>query len=116
MTAAAEHAEWVRVARTKWAEYQRVLAEDANPVAAGLQERRLAQMVPHLLAAYEALWDDVEVWLKVHRDRHSPDDVFSLEVRAGIDEMLDDFRDHKASGTPLDQPVHTTIQDWENNR
>lgn len=41
--------------------------------------------------------DEVERWLKVWRD-HFPDD----EMRQTIDDMLEDYREHADTGTPLD--------------
>lgn len=45
--------------------------------------------------------DQIEQWLKAHRDRR--------EERDGVwwylDEMLDDYRLHADTGTPLDQHV-----------
>lgn len=41
---------WPDVARATWAEYQQLLARPHVPeIAAGVRERKLAGMVPHLL-------------------------------------------------------------------
>lgn len=95
-------ADWVDAARRKWADYQRVLGEAPdNHIAAGIRERGLVDMVPHLIAAYEDMWTQVEAWLKRHRDEH----VLREPRWYAINGALDDLRDHMHTGTPLDQTV-----------
>ncbi len=106
-------ADWVGAARRKWADYQRVLAEAPdNHIAAGIRERALVGMVPHLIAAYDNRWAEVEAWLKARRDHTMQG--YGLAWFA-LDSALDDLREHAATGTPLDQPVHVTTQDDGND-
>ncbi len=96
------HAEGVRLARDKWADYQRLLAEHSdNHIAVGLRERGLAETVPHLLAAYEAQWAEVEAWLKARRDLASE----GYPEWDHMDEALGDLREHMHTGTPLGEPI-----------
>lgn len=96
-------AEWVDLARRKWTDYQRVLAErPVGDIAVRMRERTLAEMVPHLLAAYEAQWTDTEAWLKGRRDELTEPDGSPWHA---FDDALDDFREHMHSGTPLTEAV-----------
>ncbi len=98
------HTEWVRLARDKWADYQRLLAEHPdNHIALGLRERWLAELVPHLLAAYEAQWTDTEAWLKARRDDCS--DARDRVQRLALNDALGDLRQHLHTGTPLGEPI-----------
>lgn len=84
-------------ARRKWADYQRILAEAPdNRIAAAIRERGLADMVPHLVAAYDGLWTEVEAWLKARRDHTMQG--YGVAWFA-LDAALDDLRDHMATGT-----------------
>lgn len=126
MTDTDTHADWVDAARRKWVDYQRVLAEAPdNHIAAGIRERSLVEMVPHLIAAYDAArpdsYDrgylagfrqvhvDVESWLKARRDGYDGPRG-SVQWRA-LDAALDDLREHMHTGTPLGQPVQRTEED-----
>ncbi len=95
-------AEWVEAARRKWGDYQRVLIEAPdNHIAAGVRERSLVEMVPHLIAAHDGLWVQFETWLKARRDAWGmADDPYDV-----LDDALDDLREHMHTGTPLDRPV-----------
>lgn len=107
MTTTDTHADWVDAARRKWADYQRVLTEAPdNHIAAGIRERSLVAMVPHLIDAYAAgpSWAEVEGWLKARRDRCSE----GYPEWDTLNDALDDLREHIHTGTPLGRPVQQT--------
>jgi hypothetical protein len=58
------------------------------------------------LPAREPLDDDVTAWIKRHRDRWAaPTGEAHPNHWHALDALLDDYRAHRATGTPLDQDV-----------
>lgn len=43
--------------------------------------------------------DDVEAWLKQKRDEHAAGSI----VWTALDDLLDDYREHADTGTPLNE-------------
>lgn len=63
MTTEPDATEWADAAATKWADYQRILAEQPhNHIAAGVRERGLAEMVPHLAQGIRDMQTRVGMW------------------------------------------------------
>lgn len=64
-----------------------------------MPEQRIPEHQPHR-------GSDVEAWIKRHRDEHGNLSAnYPTDEWRAIDNMLDDYREHADTGTPLDREV-----------
>lgn len=54
---------------------------------------------------------DVAAWLRAHRERHDYSAGNGFNAWSAIDEVLDDYRLHSDTGTPLTEPSGTGVPD-----
>lgn len=55
--------------------------------------------------------DDVERWLKTNRDRYAGGDENTDGMYYALDDLLDAYREHADTGTPLDAEVRQRRED-----
>lgn len=60
----------------------------------------------------------VEAWVRWHRDEFASEYATADDprIRAAIDRMLDDLREHRATGTPLNMKVAGRMDGMEGQR